>query len=76
MTIIDNAVYVDGIRSAEPRNLEQTFETLTERTIPPWFTDDFVRRHVYPTRFAYELCDGLAQFHHAGRRSVMCEAFP
>ncbi|SDL54315.1 magnesium/cobalt transporter CorA [Arthrobacter sp. ok362] len=30
MTIIDNAVYVDGIRSAEPRNLEQTFETLTE----------------------------------------------
>ena len=22
-----------------------TFETLTERTIPPWFTDDFVRRH-------------------------------
>jgi magnesium transporter len=29
VTIIDNAVYVDGIRSAEPQNLEQTFETLT-----------------------------------------------
>lgn len=29
MTIIDNAVYVDGIRSAEPENLEQTFETLS-----------------------------------------------
>ncbi len=29
MTIIDNAVYVDGVRSAEPQNLEQTFETLT-----------------------------------------------
>ncbi len=29
MTIIDNAVYVDGVRSAEPQSLEQTFETLT-----------------------------------------------
>ncbi|MGO4186828.1 magnesium/cobalt transporter CorA [Pseudarthrobacter sp. TAF60_1] len=29
MTIIDNAVYVDGLRSAEPESLEQTFETLT-----------------------------------------------
>ncbi|MCB5274109.1 Cobalt/magnesium transport protein CorA [Arthrobacter sp. SO5] len=29
MTIIDNAVYVDGVRSVEPQNLEQTFETLT-----------------------------------------------
>lgn len=28
MTIIDNAVYVDGVRHAEPENLEQTFETL------------------------------------------------
>ncbi len=36
MTIIDNAVYVDGIRSAEPRNLEQTFETLTERGGMAW----------------------------------------
>ncbi|CAH0210294.1 Cobalt/magnesium transport protein CorA [Arthrobacter sp. Bi83] len=29
MTIIDNAVYVDGIRRAEPESLEQTFETLS-----------------------------------------------
>ena len=36
MTIIDNAVYVDGIRSAEPRNLEQTFETLTEHGGMAW----------------------------------------
>ena len=28
MTIIDNAVYVDGVRTAEPQSLEQTFETL------------------------------------------------
>ena len=28
MTIIDNAVYVDGRRAAHPENLEQTFETL------------------------------------------------
>ncbi|HET8880201.1 MAG TPA: magnesium/cobalt transporter CorA [Arthrobacter sp.] len=28
MTIIDNAVYVDGVRRAEPGSLEQTFETL------------------------------------------------
>ena len=28
MTIIDNAVYVDGVRTAEPEDLEQTFETL------------------------------------------------
>ena len=36
MTIIDNAVYVDGIRSADPRNLEQTFETLTEQGGMAW----------------------------------------
>jgi magnesium transporter len=36
VTIIDNAVYVDGIRSAEPRNLEQTFETLTEHGGMAW----------------------------------------
>lgn len=29
MTIIDNAVYVDGVRRAEPESLEQTFETLS-----------------------------------------------
>ncbi|MGO4491184.1 magnesium/cobalt transporter CorA [Arthrobacter sp. 2YAF22_2] len=30
MTIIDNAVYVDGVRRADPTSLEQTFETMTE----------------------------------------------
>jgi magnesium transporter len=29
VTIIDNAVYVDGVRRAEPESLEQTFETLS-----------------------------------------------
>ncbi|WOH17501.1 magnesium/cobalt transporter CorA [Paenarthrobacter sp. GOM3] len=29
MTIIDNAVYVDGVRTATPNSLEQTFETLS-----------------------------------------------
>ncbi|MCF3137694.1 MULTISPECIES: magnesium/cobalt transporter CorA [Micrococcaceae] len=29
MTIIDNAVYVDGVRTATPSSLEQTFETLS-----------------------------------------------
>jgi magnesium transporter len=36
MTIIDNAVYVDGVRSAEPQTLEQTFETLTRRGGMAW----------------------------------------
>ncbi len=36
MTIIDNAVYVDGVRSAEPQSLEQTFETLTEHGGMAW----------------------------------------
>ena len=36
MTIIDNAVYVDGLRSAEPENLEQTFETLAEHGGMAW----------------------------------------
>jgi magnesium transporter len=36
VTIIDNAVYVDGIRAVEPRNLEQTFETLTEHGGMAW----------------------------------------
>jgi magnesium transporter len=30
MTIIDNAVYVNGVRHAEPDSLEQTFETLAQ----------------------------------------------
>ena len=36
MTIIDNAVYVDGVRSAEPENLEQTFETLARHGGMAW----------------------------------------
>jgi magnesium transporter len=36
MTIIDNAVYVDGVRSAEPQTLEQTFETLTRHGGMAW----------------------------------------
>lgn len=36
MTIIDNAVYVDGIRSSQPHTLEQTFETLSEHGGMAW----------------------------------------
>lgn len=36
MTIIDNAVYVDGVRSAEPQSLEQTFETLNRSGGMAW----------------------------------------
>ena len=36
MTIIDNAVYVDGVRSAEPENLEQTFEVLAHHGGMAW----------------------------------------
>ena len=36
MTIIDNAVYVDGIRHAEPESLEQTFETLADHGGMAW----------------------------------------
>ncbi|MET1021035.1 MAG: magnesium/cobalt transporter CorA [Arthrobacter sp.] len=36
MTIIDNAVYVDGVRSAEPESLEQTFETLNHHGGMAW----------------------------------------
>ena len=36
MTIIDNAVYVEGVRSAEPESLEQTFESLTEQGGMAW----------------------------------------
>ena len=36
MTIIDNAVYVDGVRRAEPGSLEQTFETLAEHGGMAW----------------------------------------
>jgi magnesium transporter len=36
VTIIDNAVYVDGVRSAEPQSLEQTFETLARHGGMAW----------------------------------------
>jgi magnesium transporter len=36
VTIIDNAVYVDGVRSAEPESLEQTFETLARHGGMAW----------------------------------------
>ena len=36
VTIIDNAVYVEGVRSAEPESLEQTFESLTEQGGMAW----------------------------------------
>jgi magnesium transporter len=36
MTIIDNAVYVNGVRHAEPKSLEQTFETLAEHGGMAW----------------------------------------
>lgn len=36
MTIIDNAVYVDGVRTATPYSLEQTFETLAEHGGMAW----------------------------------------
>ena len=36
MTIIDNAVYVDGRRTADPTSLEQTYETLAARGGMAW----------------------------------------
>jgi magnesium transporter len=36
VTIIDNAVYVNGRRTAEPHNLEQTFETLADHGGMAW----------------------------------------
>ena len=36
MTLIDTAVYVDGVRSAEPQSLEQTFEILAENGGMAW----------------------------------------
>jgi magnesium transporter len=36
VTIIDNAVYVDGVRTATPHNLEQTFEMLAEHGGMAW----------------------------------------
>ena len=31
MTLVDNAVYVDGERTADPKNLDETFEVMRER---------------------------------------------
>ncbi|OFI39972.1 magnesium and cobalt transport protein CorA [Arthrobacter sp. SW1] len=36
MTIIDNAIYVDGVRTATPPNLEQSFEMLSEHGGMAW----------------------------------------
>ncbi|HEY8296065.1 MAG TPA: magnesium/cobalt transporter CorA [Micrococcaceae bacterium] len=36
MTIIDNAVYVNGLRTADPTSLEQTYETLAARGGMAW----------------------------------------
>lgn len=36
MTIIDNAVYVQGRRTADPASLQQTYETLAERGGMAW----------------------------------------
>ncbi|GAA0990843.1 magnesium and cobalt transport protein CorA [Subtercola frigoramans] len=36
MTIVDNAIYVDGRRAVEPRNLEETFEVMRENHGVAW----------------------------------------
>ncbi len=36
VTIVDNAVYVGGRRSATPRNLDETFEEMRERGGMAW----------------------------------------
>jgi magnesium transporter len=36
MTLVDNAVYVDGHRSADPTSLEETYEVLRERHGMAW----------------------------------------
>ena len=36
MTIIDNAVYVDGIRTADPENLDETYFVLRQREGMAW----------------------------------------
>ena len=40
MTIIDNAVYVDGRRTDDPPSLEETFETMRERRGVAWLDLD------------------------------------
>ena len=36
MTVVDNAVYVDGRRTADPSNLDETYELLRERNGMAW----------------------------------------
>ncbi|MDQ4047513.1 MAG: magnesium and cobalt transport protein CorA [Actinomycetota bacterium] len=36
MTIVDNAVYVDGCRTANPKNLDETYEVMRERSGMAW----------------------------------------
>ncbi|MDT4985568.1 MAG: magnesium transporter, partial [Pseudonocardiales bacterium] len=36
MTLKDNAVYVDGHRTADPQSLDETFEILRERHGMAW----------------------------------------
>ena len=36
MALVDNAVYVDGRRSADPRSLDETYELLRERHGMAW----------------------------------------
>lgn len=40
MTVIDNAIYVDGRRTDNPESLEETFETLTARNGFAWIDLD------------------------------------
>ena len=36
MNVIDNAVYVDGVRLADPHSLEETFELAREKKGLAW----------------------------------------
>ena len=36
MTVVDSAVYVDGVRTADPESLEETFEVMRERRGLAW----------------------------------------
>jgi len=40
MTVIDNAIYVDGVRTDNPKTLDETFELLTERSGFAWIDLD------------------------------------
>ena len=40
MTVIDNAIYVDGVRTDNPETLDETFELLTERRGFAWIDLD------------------------------------